>query len=212
MPRPKRHTVEEADKFWAEVNHRIRWLKAMKVMTYRNVRIRKNPLDLWVYEDIIWRLKPALIVEFGTWRGGSALWFAHQLERNGRGRVVTVDINKEPNLPEHERITYINGDSLSMDVIKKIEGHVSVAGGPVMIIEDSRHTKQHVFRELEFYWHLVTPGSFFIVEDVKAGVKAAVENFLKKHSAKFRLDKRKEGFRITSAESGFLRRLHGVAE
>ena len=68
---------------------------------------------MWVYQELIDELRPGLVVETGTYRGGSALFLADRLETSGRGEVVTIDIGVRPDLPEHPRLAYLTGSSVS---------------------------------------------------------------------------------------------------
>ena len=75
--------------------------------------ILQNTLDLWTIQETIADLKPALIVETGTNRGGSSLFYAHLFDLMGTGgRIVTIDIARQHDL-QHPRITYLIGDSTS---------------------------------------------------------------------------------------------------
>ena len=73
-------------------------LKVWDSLRFHNVRIIKNPLDLWMLQQIAFEIQPDFVIETGTWQGGSALYWAHTL--NGLGlenaRVLTVDIQVRP--------------------------------------------------------------------------------------------------------------------
>src|SRR5438128_10420137 len=69
----------------------------------------KCPLDLWLYQELLVRTRPDFVVETGTFRGGSALYFATLFDQLGHGRVITVDIQAQPNCPTHPRIRYVAG-------------------------------------------------------------------------------------------------------
>ncbi|HZQ97896.1 MAG TPA: CmcI family methyltransferase, partial [Chloroflexota bacterium] len=71
---------------------------------WHGVRVRKCPLDLWVYQELLHELRPDLIVETGTAYGGSALYLAHMCDLLGQGEVVTVDAAQHPDRPKHGRI------------------------------------------------------------------------------------------------------------
>lgn len=131
---------------------------------YEGIPILKSPMDLWVYQEIIWDLKPTLIIETGTAYGGSALYFARQMDRAGVGHVVSVDVDPNPLLPKHPRISFVKGSSLEAEVVSAM----LLVAGPhprVMVVLDSDHSKDHVLAELEIYAPLVTPGQFLVVED-----------------------------------------------
>ena len=71
-------------------------------MWFQNVKIEKNPLDLWMMQQMIYELQPEFIVETGTWRGGSALYWAYTLNGLGltKSRVLTVDIQNTSRMPQ----------------------------------------------------------------------------------------------------------------
>ena len=131
---------------------------------YEGVPILKNPLDLWVYQEIIWDLKPTLIIETGTAFGGSALYFARQLDRLGAGHVVSIDVDPADVLPKHERITYVTGNSVAPEMIDAV-AQCCYTHPRVMVVLDSDHSKAHVLNELREYSPFVSDGQFLVVED-----------------------------------------------
>lgn len=136
-------------------------------MTYfEGVPILKNPMDLWVYQDVLWDMRPTLIVETGTAHGGSALWFARQLERiGGPGHVVSIDLEPADLLPKHHRISYVKSlSSVDPRVIETVE-QVAKGHPRVMVVLDSDHSARHVTDELDAYAGIVTPNQFLVVED-----------------------------------------------
>lgn len=118
----------------------------------------KLPEDLDRYSHVIAADRPEMIVECGTWRGGSARWFA------AIGvDVVTVDVESQPEAGYGERITWIIGGSTDPDVVAR----VTVLAGPrrCMVVLDSDHSAEHVAAEIEAYGPLVSPGCHLVVED-----------------------------------------------
>jgi cephalosporin hydroxylase len=87
-------------------------------------RIQKLPMDLEVYQELLWETKPDVLLEMGTLNGGSALYFASIFDLMGHGRVITVDIERQPNLPKHARIAYLLGSSTSPEIVRQIEALV----------------------------------------------------------------------------------------
>ena len=139
--------------------------KQTAAMTYfEDVPVLKNPLDLWVYQEIIWGLRPTLIIETGTAFGGSALYFARQLDRVGEGAVVTVDVDAPPDPPQHRRVTYLTASSTDSDVVEAL-ARVAFGHPRVMVVLDSDHAKSHVLAELKAYAPLVSQGQYLVVED-----------------------------------------------
>jgi cephalosporin hydroxylase len=185
---------------------RARWLGAQAL---------KNPLDLWVYQEIMAETRPALVVETGTYRGGSALFLASICHLLDVGEVVSIDVEPvRDDYPEHPRITYLGGrSSTDPDVVAEVRERA--AGRNVLVILDSDHSQAHVEAELEVYAPLVPVGCYLIVEDsnigrirkdLMPGPLEAIETFLAR-SDSFEIDREREKFLITFNPSGYLRRV-----
>ncbi|WP_344326348.1 CmcI family methyltransferase [Aeromicrobium halocynthiae] len=183
---------------------------------YRGVPVYKCPTDMWVYQELVHDLRPGLVVETGTFRGGSGLFIADRLEENGHGEVVTVDITSRPEQPQHPRLTYLVGSSTSEDVLAEVRRRLPADGSPVLVILDSDHSQAHVADELRAYSPLVTEGSYLIVEDTNVnghpvapqhgpGPWEAVHDFLSGTDS-FEVDLRAERYYLTQNPSGYLRR------
>ena len=130
------------------------------------------PDDIVAVQEIVWRVKPDLIVETGIAHGGSLMLWASLLHvLGGDRRVVGVDIEIRPqNRAEIERhplasrITMIEGSSTDPTVLEEVRRH-GKRHSTVMVVLDSNHTHDHVLRELQLYSPLVTPGSYLVVMD-----------------------------------------------
>jgi cephalosporin hydroxylase len=130
------------------------------------------PQDLVAMQEIIWRVRPSLIIETGVARGGSLIFYASLLELiGGDGRVVGLDIEiREPNRLEIEkhklsrRIDLVQGSSVDPQVIETIS-EMARDRKPILVVLDSNHTRAHVLRELEAYSPLVTRESYLVVFD-----------------------------------------------
>lgn len=182
------------------------WLSA----TWLGVPIRKAPTDLFIYQQLIHRLRPDVIVETGTYKGGSALFMAHVLDALGHGKVVTIDTMDHSDRPQHPRIDYLIGSSLDPGVEQEVKRRVS-GSSSVIVVLDSDHMEEHVFRECVAYCDLVTPGSYLIVEDTNilnqdCQAVVAVERFLKTRSD-FEADRDCERLMLTFNPGGYLRRV-----
>lgn len=134
--------------------------------------IIKYPNDIVVMQEIIWDVKPDLIIETGIAHGGSIIFSASMLELIGEdGQVVAVDVdirkhNREQ-IEQHsmyKRITMFEGDCLSEEVLSKVR-EIAKNKKRVMVILDSNHTHSHVLKELELYAPFVTIGSYLILPD-----------------------------------------------
>lgn len=181
--------------------------------------IFKCPLDLWVYQEMVYRLRPDFIVETGTNYGGSARYFGTLCDLVGHGEVITVDVTDHYNagdIPRHERVRYLLGSSTSEEVVREIRRLVAGAE-TVLVVLDSDHHAEHVLAELRAYEGLVTRGSYLVVEDsnlngnpVKQnygpGPREAIEEFLRETSD-FIVDREPEKFLMTFNPGGFLKRV-----
>ena len=176
----------------------------------------KNPLDCWIYQEILHEVKPDLIIETGTNRGGSALFLASICDLLNKGEVLTIDIEDYADMPVHDRITMLKGSSVSKQIFDRVKEKADNAQ-TVLVILDSDHRKDHVLEELRLYAPLVTTGSYLIVEDTNLnghpvvpdfgpGPYEAVEDFLKEDNS-FIVDREKEKFHLTFNPQGFLRKI-----
>src|SRR5207244_2246117 len=134
--------------------------------TWKNTRwlgvpVRKLPLDLWLYQELVHDLRPELIVETGTLQGGSAVFLGTICELIDHGRVVSIDIAPERK-PAHPRVTYLVGSSTSEKVLAQVRQMAQDAKS-VLVILDSDHSRAHVLEELRAFGPLVTPGSYVVV-------------------------------------------------
>src|ERR1700682_652378 len=84
------------------------------------VPVQKCPLDLWIYQEILWKVRPDVIIETGTYDGGSAYFLADMCDMLGKGRVVTIDIEPRPGRPQHPRLQYVLGSSTAPDVVASV--------------------------------------------------------------------------------------------
>lgn len=183
--------------------------------TWLGAQALKNPLDLWVYQEIMVETRPDLVVETGTYRGGSAFFLASICDLVGAGEVVSIDIEPvRDDYPAHPRITYLGGrSSTDPDVVAEVRARAE--GKRALIVLDSDHSQAHVEAELAAYGPLVPLGGYVIVEDsnigrirkdLLPGPLEAVEAFLARTDA-FEIDRAREKFLITFNPSGYLRRV-----
>jgi cephalosporin hydroxylase len=173
-------------------------------------------LDLQTVQETIYEVKPELLIECGTYKGGSSYFFAQLFDLMDHGRVITVDIKKLHDL-SHPRVSYLIGDCASPAIVQQIESEVKKVTGPIMVVLDSDHSAQHVSKEIEAYHRFVTPGSYLHVQDgvidtqqrfanSRPGPLVAIEAFLAQN-ADFELDAaRSERFLITHHPKGWLKR------
>lgn len=183
---------------------------------WMGVSTLKCPLDLWVYQEIIYRTQPDLIIECGTYNGGSALYLASIFDLTGKGRILTIDIQQKNDRPKHPRIQYLLGSSTAPEIVEQVHAFVK-PGEKVMVILDSNHEKNHVFAELKAYHGLVTKDCYLIVEDTcinghpimpehGPGPMEALDEFFKENHD-FLIDKSQEKFFMTFNPKGFLKKI-----
>ena len=132
-------------------------------VTWMGIPTLKNVLDLWVYQELIVKIKPDWIIEMGSFQGGSTLYLAQLLENIGHGRVLSIDIDHSQFKTVHPRITMLTGSTQDAGVIKQV--YQECGDKKVMIIHDADHTKSMVLADLHSYADLVSKDSYFIVED-----------------------------------------------
>jgi cephalosporin hydroxylase len=198
--------------------------------------IIQNPIDIMAMQEIIWEVKPDLIIEIGIAHGGSLIFSASMLELNAAcggprdAEVLGIDIDIRPHNreaieahPMSSRITLLEGSSVAPEIISKVN-EKTIGKKRVLIYMDSNHTHDHVLAELEAYALLTSVGSYCIVfdtfvEDVPADVfkdrpwhpgnspKTAVWKYLKTHP-EFEIDKSiQHKLLITVAPDGYLKRV-----
>jgi cephalosporin hydroxylase len=133
------------------------------------IQTLKSPSDMWNYQEIISEIRPSLIVETGTYLGGSALFFANILSQNGiDGKVLTVDPNDHgisEKTKSHPMIEMMRVPSIDPSVPVRIKELRAQFPGPMFIILDGDHTAENVFKELWMLKDLTVMGDYLIVED-----------------------------------------------
>ncbi|MEA2235600.1 MAG: hypothetical protein QOC81_324 [Thermoanaerobaculia bacterium] len=192
------------------------------------IPIIQFPQDLCAMQEIIWEVRPDLIVETGIAHGGSLIFYASMLQLlGGDGRVLGIDIDiRDHNRKRIEahpmagRIDMISGSSIDAGVVAQVAARA--AGKRTIVVLDSNHTHDHVLAELEAYSPLVGKDSYLVVfdttiEDQPEGFftdrpwgksnnpKTAVWEFMKTND-RFEIDKRIEAkLLVTVARDGYLR-------
>jgi cephalosporin hydroxylase len=185
--------------------------------TWAGVRALKGPWDLWIAQEILWETRPDLLVETGVHEGGSTMFYAQMFDLIGAGEVLAVDIDLDavdPRVPQHPRVTLIEGSSVDAGVVDRIRE--SARGRRVMLNLDSDHAAAHVLQELRLLASLVTPGCYLVVEDTAIGrplgkqllpgPAEALEEWLAEGQP-FEVDPSREKFLLTASPGGYLRRL-----
>lgn len=185
-------------------------------LMYKDIPIIKSPFDYVIYQMILWEIKPDLIIEIGTNRGGSALYFADILDMIGHGEIHTIDIEDivYEEVKKHKRIKFF-ADGFEKYDLKNSEGYKSV-----IIIEDGSHSYDDVKATLLKFNPIVTNGSYFIIEDgildklgwqkkYKGGPNRAIEEFISINDA-YCIDRKwcdLFGINATFNTNGFLKKI-----
>jgi cephalosporin hydroxylase len=206
--------------YHALIYHSMVWMDRTR---WQGVPVCKLPSDLWLLQELIFELKPDLIIETGTAHGGSAAFMASLLDLQQRGRIVTIDTVARDDRPAHPRIAYWTGSSVDPAIAARAK---DVAAGceSVLVILDSVHSTRHVAEEIALYAPLVTRDSYLIVEDgcvdgnpvmanfvdaysgEPGGPQAAVQAFLA-GSREFQIDATRHKFLVTFNPNGYLKRV-----
>jgi cephalosporin hydroxylase len=224
------HGFEVLSRLWT----RSGWQRKFTYeLVWMGIPIIQLPEDILMMQELIWRVRPDVIVESGVAHGGALVLYASLLDAIGRGRVVGVDveIRKYNRLaieahPMSRRIELIEGDSVADDTVARVTAAIP-PGASVLVALDSNHTRSHVEAELERYAPLVTPGSYCVVFDgvmtMVSDAPAAGENwdednpleavrgFLAGHE-EFVVDPSFNRLAVTYCQSGFLRRVEADAD
>ncbi|MBW2726309.1 MAG: hypothetical protein JRE71_18170 [Deltaproteobacteria bacterium] len=135
----------------------------MRSNHYLGIQTWQNPFDVWITQEIIAEVKPDVILEAGTFRGGSAIMWAMYLEQvSPEGRVITIDIEDKrvPEAKNHrlsKKVDFLLGSSTSPEIVAEVKRRVK--GKRVLIILDSLHTKEHVAGELAAYARWSVPST-----------------------------------------------------
>jgi len=192
--------------------------------------IIQYPQDMIAMQEIIWEMKPDLIIETGIAHGGSLIYYASLLELVGNGEILGIDIDiREHNRkaieshPMMKRIKMIQGSSISSDTIEKVKGF-AIGKERILVSLDSNHTHEHVLNELKLYAPFVSVNSYLVVFDTIVenlpndylpgrpwakgnNPKTAVYDFLKENE-NFQIDRSFDNkLLISVAPEGYLKRI-----
>lgn len=179
----------------------------------------KNPFDLALYALLIGRVQPRTIVEVGSGKGGSALWFADQMRAYGLPpNVVSVDIQPVVDVAE-EGVRFLAGDIHNLPA-SDLPAILAVCPRPLMIIEDGPHTFESCLESLQFFDGHLRSGEFIVVEDgilrdlglksLDNGPNRAIAEFMDANADKYVVDRTYcdfFGHNATWNTNGYLRRL-----
>ena len=177
---PKTHSMASPEGFKVVSDAWVRcgWdAKYVYSFSWMGRPIIQLPDDMVRVQEVLYALKPDVIVETGIAHGGSLIFYASLCKAMGKGRVVGIDIEIRPHnraaIEAHEMmplITLVEGGSTDASTVAAVQALIK-PGETVLVLLDSNHLKDHVRGELDAYGPMVTPGSYIVVTD---GVMAHV--------------------------------------
>jgi cephalosporin hydroxylase len=192
--------------------------------------IIQYPQDMIAMQEIIWEVKPDLIIETGIAHGGSLVYYASLLELIGNGEILGIDIDiREHNKkaieahPMFKRIKMIEGSAVSNEIIEEVKEQAK-GKERILVSLDSNHTHKHVLQELKLYSQFVSLNSYLVVFDTIVedlpndylpgrpwrkgnNPKTAMHEFLKENNH-FTIDKSIDNkLLISVAPQGYLKRI-----
>lgn len=234
----KKYSLDSPDAFAliSKIWLRAGWdTKYVYSFTWLGRPIIQLPEDMIRVQEVIYQVKPDVIIETGVAHGGALIFYASLCKAMNHGRVIGIDIEIRPHnrkaIEKHElfeHITLVEGSSTDDDIVNSVKAMVK-EGERVLVLLDSNHTKQHVLDELHVYSNMISLDSYIVVQDgimehlVGAprsstdwswnNPKAAAEEFVKNHD-NFIIDEPEFIFnegaiseRVTYWPNAFLRRI-----
>lgn len=195
--------------------------------TWLGIPIIQMSSDIVMMQELLWKVRPDIVIETGVAHGGSLMLSASILELLGKGRVIGVDVDirkhNEVAIKRHpmsKRITLIQGSSVDEKTVKAVRQHVK-DDDKVLVVLDSNHSYEYVLQELELYSSFVSKGSYMVVMDGVQGMLAdnptgkkewkddnplrAIRHFLSEHSD-WEVDNTYTRLKATCCPDGFLRK------
>jgi cephalosporin hydroxylase len=194
-------------KVWYESGHTWHYTQ------FLGIGLMKSPNDLWMYQTLMAHFKPQTVIETGTYKGASALWFASIMDLlKIDGKVYTIDIEDRREC-DHPKIVFIDGDSTNPAVAEAILAEVK---GPVLLSLDSDHSSAHVRRELDLWTPACGLEDWCVVEDTNIGwegptgdkgAMGGVRDFLLANPGQWRQDVICERWLLTMNPGGWLQKV-----
>src|ERR1700733_4114505 len=166
---------------------------------YRNIPMQKHPIEIALYTQLLWQIKPATIIEIGTLAGGAAVWMGDLLNTFGiNGRVISIDLR--PPAPSYAppNVKFLRGDANDLGGTLDSE-LLRTLPRPWLIIEDSSHDYETSLAVLRFFDPLLRSGEYMIVEDAaiaemgqdswhEGGAACATAQFIFERSSDYEID------------------------
>jgi cephalosporin hydroxylase len=187
---------------------------------YRGVPLQKNPFDLALYSLLLDQTRPRTLIEIGSYKGGSAIWFADQASLLGLDlRVLSIDL-EVPATGANPSVSFLPGDARELGSVLP-PSLMNALQRPLMVVEDSSHLAGTTTAVLEFFDPWLRPGEYIVIEDgilsdmrvadlYDGGPLRAIKAFLEKSASKYEVDRGLcdyFGRNVTWNVNGYLRRL-----
>jgi cephalosporin hydroxylase len=180
--------------------------------SYRGVPMLKNPFDLALYPLLLERAKPRTLIEIGSHRGGSAMWFADQRPAM---RVISIDL--QPPGVMYPNVEFMQGDATRLGDVLDMQS----IERPLLVIEDSNHMAATTASVLDFFDRRLQPGEYIVIEDgiltamraadsYGGGPLRAIHEFLARTAGRYEIDRTLcdyFGTNVTWNVDGYLRRV-----
>jgi cephalosporin hydroxylase len=191
--------------------------------TWMGVQTYKSPMDMWNYQEILFSLKPSVVIEFGTWHGGSALFFSSIMKQIGRPYIVVSADIEASRISEKAKsdpgIRLLTMSSAAPELKETLKDIREKNPGSAFAILDSDHSKQHVLAEMTNLRDILVAGDYLVVEDSNInghpvaksfgpGPYEAIQEYFRifPHDYEHDFDRERK-FGFSFAPDGFLRRL-----
>lgn len=157
-------------KYWL----RLGWdTKYVYTFSWMGRPIIQLPEDMIRIQEVIFSIRPNIIIETGVAHGGSIIYYASLLKAMGApGKVIGIDVEIRAHnriaLEQHELRSYfelIEGSSTDKKTIDRLSALIPPGENRILVILDSNHSKEHVLSELNIYSEFVTPSSYIVATD-----------------------------------------------
>ncbi len=187
-------------------------------VTWLGKPIWQNVTDAWLIQEAIVHDDVDFVIECGTNRGGSAFYMASIFDLMGRGRVLTIDVEKLADF-EHPRIEFLTGSSTDQTIVNTVRDRLAqIQPKHVLVVLDSDHSQAHVEREMRLYAEFLKVGEYMHVQDgcadelamfkqSRPGPLRAIERFVARDNRFVVDDERSRRYLVSHSPKGWVRRV-----
>lgn len=174
---------------------------------WKGVQSLKDPFSISLYPLLLWELRPATIIELGSFKGGSAIWMADMMKCMGLdGHIYSFDLQPERVEGSHPDVTFGKVDVNDLESFDREQ--LASLPHPWLVIED---THRNVYEILKYFDLLILPGDYFIIEDTSAYKKhREMSKFLRENDERYKVDTKYTdmyGYNVTWHTNGYIRRI-----